>query len=207
MIDQFIEIADRYCMADHVETILTQPLQADIDEGALLECCKSDPRAIIALYHKYLPKVYHYLLSHTGDRLEAEDLTSQVFLAALEGLPGYRHQGYFAAWLFSIARRKAVDLHRRRRHRPLQRLDDNVGEGEDLLEQVILREESRNLANLVVSLKDKEKELLRLRFAAELSFDEIAVMLQRSPSAVKMSIYRLLRRLERQMEANEEYDR
>ena len=45
-------------------------------------------------------------------------------------------------------------------------------------------------------MKDDEQELLRLRFAAELSFNEIAVVMQRSPAAVKMELYRLLRRLE-----------
>ncbi len=46
-------------------------------------------------------------------RSEAEDFTAQTFLAAPEGLKGYRGHGSFAAWLFGIARRKCAAHHRR----------------------------------------------------------------------------------------------
>jgi RNA polymerase sigma-70 factor (ECF subfamily) len=48
-----------------------------------------------------------------GSVPEAEDATAQTFLAALERFPKYRHDGYFASWLFSIARNKAMDYFRK----------------------------------------------------------------------------------------------
>lgn len=59
------------------------------------------------------------------------------------------------------------------------------------------------LAALVASSQDSERELLGLRFAARLSFAEMAPLLKRKESAVKMSLYRLLERLERQLEAKD----
>ncbi|HCR70284.1 MAG TPA: RNA polymerase subunit sigma-70, partial [Anaerolineae bacterium] len=55
----------------------------------------------------------------TNNKADAEDLTAQIFLAVLEALPRYRQQGHFAGWLFSIARNKINDHHRRVSHIPL----------------------------------------------------------------------------------------
>ena len=166
------------------------------DEDALLAACRSDPAAFTRLYHRYLNRVYRYLYWRVGEKAVAEDLTSQVFLAALENLPRYRHQGNFVAWLFAIARRKAADHFRWQRGQvSLETLEDSLaGEG-DPLPQVIAEEELKGLEQAIASLGAAEQELLRLRFAAELSFDEIATLLKRRPAAVKMQLYRLLNRL------------
>lgn len=166
------------------------------DEDALLAACRSNPTAFARLYRRYLNRVYRYLYWRVGEKDIAEDLTSQVFLAALESLPRYRHQGNFAAWLFAIARRKAADHFRFQRWQvSLEALQDTLpGEG-DPLPQVIAEEELERLGQAIASLGAAEQELLRLRFAAELSFDEIATLLKRRPAAVKMQLYRLLNRL------------
>ncbi len=163
------------------------------------------PAAFGAIYRVYLAPVYRYLLARVGSPADAEDLTSQVFLAALEGLPRYQHKGFFAAWLFSIARRKAADYFRRRAvEAPLNPESDPPSPEADLLSQIIHQENIERLTRRVARLPDDDRELLRLRFAARLSFDELAVVLGRKTSAVKMSFYRLLERLETDMEANHE---
>jgi RNA polymerase sigma-70 factor (ECF subfamily) len=160
------------------------------------------PAAFGAIYRAYLQPVYRYLYARVGNPGDAEDLTSQVFLAALEGLPRYKHQGYFAAWLFSIARRKAADFYRQgSRVEALDPEMDPPSPQGDLLAQVVHQENLARLARLTAGLPEEERELLRLRFAACLSFAEIAVVLNRKTSAVKMSLYRLLERMENQLEA------
>jgi RNA polymerase sigma-70 factor, ECF subfamily len=56
--------------------------------------------------------VYRYCYGQTRTQTDAEDLTAQIFLAALEGIHRYRGRGEFAAWLFGIARRKCADYQR-----------------------------------------------------------------------------------------------
>ena len=79
------------------------------EESALVAGAKQDPQAFAQLYDLYVQRVYRYLLSKVGNEQEAEDLTAQTFLSALQGLERYTHRGNFAAWLFSIARRKVAD--------------------------------------------------------------------------------------------------
>jgi len=59
---------------------------AELDDAELVVAAKSDRGAFDALYRRYVRRVYRYCYAHTGERTHAEDLTAQVFLAALEGL-------------------------------------------------------------------------------------------------------------------------
>ncbi len=89
------------------------------DELALVRRTRTDAQAFGALYDRYVQRVYRYCYYRTSNTHEAEDLTAQIFLAALEGIPRYRQDGHFAAWLFSIARNKVAAYHRRAPHEPL----------------------------------------------------------------------------------------
>jgi len=186
-----------------IETDRTLEVQS-WDDDALAERACQDPHAYAQLYDRYLKQVYRYFLLRLGQRQEAEDLTSQVFLAALEALPGYQ-SGHFRAWLFGIARRKLADALRRRR--PQVRLDE-VGDLPDAddapLAKLVHSDDLNRLALAFASLDDSDRELLSLRFGARLSFSEMARLLKRKESAVKMSVYRLLERLERHLESQNE---
>jgi RNA polymerase sigma-70 factor, ECF subfamily len=175
------------------------------EEAMLVKAAQADPAAFAGLYRRYVRPVYRYFYSRTGQTHEAEDLTAQTFLEALEGLKRYRPNGPFAAWLFTIARRRGIDAFRRRR--PSADLDEEIRSGDntvDPLAHVIETEEARALLRLIGQLKPSEQELLRLRFAAGLGFAEIAHLLGKRDAAVKMKFYRLLRRLESKLEKNHE---
>jgi RNA polymerase sigma-70 factor (ECF subfamily) len=175
--------------------------QVEESDDVLAARARDDPEVFVPLYRRYFLPIYRYLYTRCETVKDAEDLTSQVFLAALEGLPRYRPHGHFAAWLFAIARRKAADHHRS--HAPMKSID--VGAeipalSGDPLSILAADEELRLLAGLVACLDEDERELIRLRFAARLSFTDMAVLLGRKESAVKMSLYRLLGRLKRALE-------
>ena len=66
---------------------------------------------------------------------------------------------------------------------------------------MIAQENLKKLNELLSLVDDNEREILRLRFAAKLQFSEIASLLKRKPSTIKMAYYRLLARLKSKMEA------
>lgn len=186
------------------ESIMTSPTaEPEFDEEAasLAAARSGDPVSITKLYQRHVRSVYRYLYSQVGNPGDAEDLTSQTFLHALESLPRYRHRGRFAAWLFTIARHKAIDHFRRnRRQMPLETVTA-AADGPDPAAQAIETHERRLLATRLQTLRRDERELLRLRYVAELSFGDIANVLGKREDAVKKSLYRLLARLQDEMES------
>ncbi len=172
----------------------------EADEGRLVAAAHSDRRAFGRLYALYVQPLFRYLYSRIGGVPEAEDVTAQTFLAALEAFERYRHDGHFAAWLFGIARNKAADYFRhQRRQAPLEDAERVTGEG-DLLQGAIQSERSSALAALICALPEADRELIRLRYVAELNFSEIGRLLGRSEEAAKKALYRLLARLQSQLE-------
>ena len=166
------------------------------DETAWVEAARRDPAAFSLLYRRYVTPVYRYLYKRLGNVKDAEDLTSQVFTEALEGLAHYRERGNFAAWLFTIARRKAIHAYRRQRPTlSLEEVEGLHGASADPLEQLVQDEQLERIAAIFAKLNEDQRELLRLRFTAGLTHDEIGAVLGRSASAVKMAIHRLLRRM------------
>ena len=187
------------------DQIITDSLSVALtpgQEAQAVEDARRDPAAFTCLYRAYVRSIYRYLYGRLGNAEDAEDLTSQVFMEALEGLDRYRHRGYFLAWLFSIARHRLVNFYNRHPHEmdiEIDEIEENLSA--DSLAEAVQSEEKRNLLKLIHALKEGEQDLLRLRFVAELSFSEIGKLLGRSEEAVKKQLYRLLARLESQLEA------
>jgi len=173
------------------------------DELALVRRAQTDAQAFGALYDRYVQRVYRYCLYRTNNASEAEDLTAQIFLAALEGLPRYRQDGHFAAWLFSIARRKVMDYHRRTPHEPL---DESLLPPINMEMELTVEKSQRKtrLLKLIQTLAGDERELIHLRYVAELSFAEIAKSLKKNEDAVKKTLYRLIARMKVELEAEHE---
>ena len=166
----------------------------------MIAAAQENPAAFGSLYDRYLQPVYRYLYSRLGNAPEAEDVTSQTFIAAYEALPRYREQGQFAAWLFRIARSKMNDHFRRNRFEVGLEAAERTAAGDDTLSAVIQDEELNRLQSLIKKLNPEEQDLIRLRYVADLSFAEMASLLGKREEAVKKSLYRLLERLKGQME-------
>jgi len=90
-------------MSTLMEIQTKQPLSDDVH---LAHLARTDADAFAELYRRHVTGVYRYQMAHTGNVNDAEDLTSQTFMAALEGIRSYRATGSFRAWIMGIASRK-----------------------------------------------------------------------------------------------------
>jgi RNA polymerase sigma-70 factor (ECF subfamily) len=187
-------------MVERTMSIFQKPQPEAEHVTQLVTAARQDPQAFGELYLLYAQPVFRYLYSRIGNSPEAEDATAQTFLAAFERFPNYRHDGYFASWLFSIARNKAMDYFRRQRTQTSLDKADFIPAEANLLQQVIQTERTAALAKLIGALTEEEQELIRLRYVAELRFAEIGQMQKQKEDTIKKSLYRLLARLKIKLE-------
>ena len=170
------------------------------DDRDLIANAKHDSRAFEELYRRHVQAVYKYFYNRTWNQNEAEDLTEQTFMAALEGIQQYHENGLFLAWLFSIARRKAADHFRAKAKQVSLEIPDDIPVNSDFLNDMIQSERRKAIADIFNDLPESEKELIRLRYVVELNFAEIGRLLHRSEGAVKKALYRTIGRMRKQWE-------
>ncbi len=180
------------------------PSRAVSEDAELVLAAQQDPAAFRPLYQKWLTPVYRYFFFRLGNVKDAEDLTSQVFLKAMEDLPRYRSRYRFSTWLFTIAHARIVDYFRKGGREVALENAECIFAAQDPLVQTIRDDELDRLVVLVRRLKEGEQELIRLRFFAGLNYREIGEIVHRSEEAVRKSISRLLERLHVGMEEDHE---
>ena len=153
------------------------------------------------LYQRHAPAIFAYLLKQTASRPDAEDLLLEVFLAAMERdyLAGFAEREQWA-WLWRVARNKATDHYRQRSRHPnvaLKQVEETLFAAEEQEpEQVALqREELASLEASIQRLPALQQQVLRLRFGHELACAEIAALLGKKETAVRMALSRALRLL------------
>lgn len=172
-----------------------------LNDSTLVTKARNDLTQFSLLYEKYAIHVYRYLLVRVGNIDDAQDLTSQTFMAVMKGIKSYRGQSPFLAWLFGIARNKAANLLRQRSL--VLELDeivetvDSRDEVDRLIDQQMAVEQ---VARKLQNLSPDRAEALSLRLFGGLEVDEIARTMGRRETAVRMLILRGLRDLRVQLQ-------
>lgn len=151
----------------------------------------NDFDAFTELYHRYLRGIYRYHLARTGSIQEAEDLTAQTFLSALESINTFRGQGSFSAWLFGIASHKLADHYRHNRvELPLESVE-LLNSPDPLPEEAAIQHlEVNRVASVLRLISPERAEALVLCIFGGLSLAETARVVGKSTAAVKMLVHR-----------------
>jgi RNA polymerase sigma-70 factor (ECF subfamily) len=180
-------------------------LNIDETDENLVQQARCNPEAYAELYRRYAVRVYRYQLSRTGDEQDAQDLTAQTFLTALESLSSYQGQGTFAGWLFGIASHKVADHFRRRKaHLPLESADHLPAPGPWPEMVTTHHSEMDRVTRAIQAIIPERAEALILRIFGGLSAAEAGRVMGKSEGAVKMLAHRGLRDLQEQLRANQE---
>lgn len=179
----------------------TAQSDAETDDAILAEAAKTDVCAFGELYERYYARIYRYTYHRLGHAADAEDVTALVFMKALEALPSYQSgRSGFAAWIFTITRNAVVDHYRRKRKQyPLDEIEHDSS-GHDPISDVLINEQRTELHMLITHLSPEQREVVLMRYAAELTFSEIAATLKKNEAAVRMLLHRGLRKLKAVMD-------
>lgn len=178
----------------------------------LVEAARRDPARFDALYRRYLAQVYSYAYYELGDHHAAEDATERTFLSALANLARFQERARpedgegastFRVWLFRIARNVVANERRRVRRHPTEALPDGdtdlLADPLDIEGHAVRNDEAREAWRAVGRLPGDRRRAIVLRFVDEMSTAEIAGVLGRSESAVRVLIHRALRSVARDL--------
>lgn len=163
---------------------------------------QGDKQAIGELYRLHVDVIYRYIWGRVRDESVTEDLTAQVFLKALEGLPTYEPSGKpFVAWLYSIAYARIVD-HWRKHERRVEVPLEETFPARDLRPEEFLEAEAdwAVAIDLLAQLTDDQQDVIILRFIGEMSLAQVAETLGKTVGATKAIQYRALASLARLLE-------
>jgi RNA polymerase sigma-70 factor (ECF subfamily) len=161
---------------------LTPTLVARLREGSA-----TAGRMLTELYH---PPLMRFCFRYLGSREEAEDVVQEVFLKVLDTriMPTN-----FRAWVYKIARNRCLDLIRARGRRrenhdlaSASRVDDDLT---GCLTRLVRHEQQAHLRQALASLSENHREVLHLRYAEDLSRQEIAQVLGIPEPVVKSRLY------------------
>jgi RNA polymerase sigma-70 factor (ECF subfamily) len=166
------------------------------DERDLAQLAATDIEAFAELYRRHLTRVYRYHVAHVGNVRDAEDLTSQTFIAALEGIRSFRGTGSFAAWILGIASRKRLMFFRRNKlevplNAAIQCPSPDLPTDKAAAQRLQLESISRALRQI----SPERAEALILTYFGGLSHAEAGRVLNKSEAALKMLVSRGLQDL------------
>jgi RNA polymerase sigma-70 factor, ECF subfamily len=175
---------------------------------ALQRARVADHQALALLYRRFLPVVYRYVLVRVADQHLAEDVTSEVFFAMIEGVANTRASDElgFAAWVLGIARNKVAMHFRRQRirgevwHTELDLLElQTAGDEDDPLNVITSREGWAVVAAALERLTEEQRAVVLYRCVLGYSTDEVAALLRRRPKAIRALQSRALAALARHL--------
>ncbi len=159
-----------------------------------------ETRDFTELYDEFFDRVNRYLRCRVNNPWDADDLTTTVFLKALEKFDQYSRTSPFASWIFRIAHNAFVDFIRKKRELPMEHHEFMQGETDDTWQpeqQALTNEEISLLKDRLQQLTQDQRDVLTLRYFADLKISQVAEVLGRTESSVKMSSHRGLLRLKK----------
>jgi RNA polymerase sigma-70 factor (ECF subfamily) len=178
------------------------------DLARLVEQAQQGKReALEELYLLHFDRIYSYLHMNVGNRHDAEDLTTQVFVKMLESIGKFRWRSApFSAWLFRIAHNLAMDHFRaNKRWQPEEEVPEpDPGEGSAAEQEALESIGRQSMLELIQKLSHEQQQVLTLKFVFNFSNAEAATILDKTEGAVKSLQHRALVSLQKQISGDEE---
>ncbi len=173
--------------------------KSDAAHLAVTEQVRADPDELATFYQENLNQIYRYVYSKVGNREEAEDLTSQIFIKAVRGVNTERGLLSMQKWLFQVARTTIADywrVHYRISVSSLEALLETGWEGPSETEEfaTIRNNPDERVQYLLHALPERYAEVLTCRFLLNFTIRETAEKMGLTEANVKVLQFRALKR-------------
>jgi RNA polymerase sigma-70 factor (ECF subfamily) len=177
------------------------PTEAELEQRAVKAVLAGNRDAFQPLVEAHQSRVYGLALRMLGNEREAEDAAQDAFLHAFARLGSYKPEWRFKTWIMTITSNLCIDKLRRRRLEPASFADmttDNTADGEidftshepqpDVV--VAARQRDAALRAMLAELQDEDRSMVAMFYFNDMSYDEIALALNTTVSAVKSRLFR-----------------
>lgn len=171
-----------------------------------------DQGAFHRLVDLFQPEIFRMIYYRTRSKMDAEDLTQDVFLRAFKNIHALASPLVFRSWLYQIAVNRVRDHHRRRRIKSLVGMvsmdEDDFQETEAMAvapqaaDQMARKDFWTRVRSMIAKLSRMEREVFLLRFFDQLSIKEISATLKKNESTIKTHLYRALGKVKTAAEAD-----
>jgi len=173
------------------------------EDPAMFQRESYENRDFSELYDEYFDRINRYLRSRVHNMWDADDLTTVVFMKALEKFHQYDRRNLFASWIFRIAHNTFIDYLRKVKEYPMEPGEWMNGSHEDhddtwQPEKNLLNDEQiQFLHKKLEQLTQDQRDVLSLRYFGDLKISQVAEVLGKTESSVKMISHRGLRQLQK----------
>jgi len=160
---------------------------------------QNHPDGFAPLYNKYYEQIFRYVYQRMDDSETAFDVTSQVFLKALNNIHKYEYRGVpFASWLYRIAKSELYQSFRDKKARKTVNVESfQLFELIEDLEEDKTIENRGVLLNIIRDLDENEVEIVELRFFEKRSFREIGEILNITENNAKVKAHRIVKKMKK----------
>jgi len=161
------------------------------------------PEAFAQVYDLYIEKIYRFVYIKVSNTHDAEDIVGDVFLKAWEYMTGgsAKRIESLSGLLYQIARNKVIDFYRKRsqslpmEEEQLVHVSGVSGETEKEIERVNQKMEAQDMMRYIEKMKQEYQEIILLKYIEEYSTKEIADILQKSKTNVRVTLHRAVKAL------------
>jgi RNA polymerase sigma-70 factor (ECF subfamily) len=182
-------------------TQITPSSNSQIDYALVERAIGGDQSAFKTLFDKYKQPLHYHVLKLVKDREIIEDLLQEIFLKAFDNIASFNPEYAFSTWLYRITTNHSIDYLRKKKlktfsiHDPIRTKDGEMSieiedEGRSTDDLIVRKQRSKILREALDSLPDKYREIIKMRHVEELSYQEIADLLDLPLGTVKAHIFR-----------------
>ncbi len=151
-----------------------------------------------SIYRAYFTDVYRYCLKLCGSADEAEELTAETFLKALQCLDSYRGACELRVWLCQIAKNKYISEQRKRKTEPLSDAIESPAPSPEA--EAVRRDEAERVSEAAHRLDEPYKEVFLLRVYGEMPFEKIGKLFQKTANWACVTFHRAKAKIKAELE-------
>lgn len=177
-----------------------------MDEKTVILAVKAgDTEAYGQIVQAYEKQIYNLCLRMVSDPADAEDLAQEAFVKAWHGLEFYKFEAAFSTWLYRLTTNLCIDFLRKKKRRPSVSMTvEEDGESSEMEfpdpsltpeEEILRRERQQMLRDAMETLDEEGRAIITLRVVDELSYEQIAKVLDVKVGTVKSRLARARDRL------------